>query len=213
VTTGVFHCPACGGDREFRLRRHRGWRNCGWRHRGWRRLGGLPLVRRVLAVPAGSGEPSVECRACAGRFSPAVLDVPTSARLEDLVWRGTRTAAVYVLTGLLAAPRAGRGADDARLAVATLRRVLGPDYGPEVLSADLAAHREGSDLHVLAQLAPHVSAPGRTGLLRGLADLVLALDRSSSPDWSRLGDVATALGIAPGSARAVVEEAWARARE
>jgi hypothetical protein len=197
VTDSLFHCPACGGDRAFRLRRPR----------AWFRLVGIAIV------PVGRGGPLVECRACAARFSPVVLDVPTAVRLEELVWRGTRTAAAFVLTGLLAGPSAHRGVDDARVALDVLRRVLGPDYGPEVLSADLAAHREGSDLGVLEHLAPHLSMPGREGLLRGLADLVLALHRSGGPDWSRLENVAAALGVPPTHVRGIVEEASARARE
>jgi hypothetical protein len=197
VTTGLFHCPACGGDRAFRLRHARAW--C--------------RVARVPLGPGRRGAAFVECRACARRFAPVVLDVPTAARLEQLLWRGSRTAAAYVLTGVLAGPGSPRGVDDGRLALAVLRRVLGPDYGPEVLSADLAAHREGSDLGAIEQLAPHLSVLGREGLLRGLADLVLALDRSGGPDWSRLGDVAAALGVRSTHVRGIVEEASARARE
>jgi hypothetical protein len=197
VTAAAFHCPACGGDRTFRLRHPR----------AWRRLVG------VAVVPGGRGEPFVQCGTCAARFSPVVLDVPTAARLEELLWRGTRTAAAYVLVGLLGGPAAHCGVDDVRLALAPLSEVLGPDYGPEVLSADLAAHREGSDLDVLEQLAACLSVLGRESLLCGLADLVLALDRSGGPDWSRLGEVATALGVPPGHARGIVEEASARARE
>ena len=90
--------------------------------------------------------------------------------------------------------------------------MLGPDYGDEVLAADLAAHREGTDLDVLEQLAPHLSVHGAEGLLRGLADLVLMLDGVSGPDWRRLGHVATALGITSTHLRGIVEEASARAR-
>lgn len=164
-------------------------------------------------MPVGRGRPFVQCCACARRFAPVVLDVPTAARLDELLWRGSRTAAAYVLTGLLAGAGGSRGADDMRLILAVLRGVLGPDYGPEVLSADLAAHREGSDLSVLEQLAPHLSLLGGGGLLRGLADLVLALDRSGGPDWSRLGDVAAALGVPSTHVHGIVEEASARARE
>ena len=196
MTANLFHCPDCGGDRAFRLRRPR----------AWSRLAGV-------AGTTGGGEPLVECRACTARFSPVVLDVPTAARLEELLWRGSRTAAAYVLTGLLAAPGPQRGVDDAQVALGVLRTVLGPDYGPEVLSADLAAHREGSDLGVLEQLAPHLSMLGREGLLRGLADLVLALHRTGGPDWSRVGNVADALGVPPSHLRGIVEEASARARE
>jgi hypothetical protein len=189
--TGTFHCPGCGGDRTYRRRSSRG---------------------RFPVVPAGSAEPLVECRTCRGRFSPGVLDVPTSARLEELLWRGSRTAAAYVLTGLLA-DAAPRSTDDVRLALGVLRRVLGPDYGPEVLAPDLAAHREGTDLEVLEQLAPHLSVHGAEGLLRGLADLVLLLDGAAGPDWRRLGHVAVALGVTPTHLRGIVDEAWARARE
>jgi hypothetical protein len=164
-------------------------------------------------MPVRRGEPLVECRACAVRFSPAVLGVPTAARLEELLWRGTRTAAAYVLTGLLARPGPHRGIEDVRVALGLLGRVLGPDYGPELLAADLAAHREGTDLGVLEHLAPHLSALGREGLLRALADLVLALHGSGAPDWSRLGDIAAALGVPPPHVRGIVEEASARGRE
>jgi hypothetical protein len=164
-------------------------------------------------MPAGRGEPFVQCRTCAARFSPVVLDVPTAARLEELLWRGTRTAAAYVLVGLLRGPAGHLGVDDLRPALAPLGDVLGPDYGPEVLSADLAAHREGSDLDVLEQLGACLSVLGRESLLRGLADLVLALDHSGGPDWRRLGEVAIALGVPAGHVRGIVEAASDRARE
>jgi hypothetical protein len=164
-------------------------------------------------APVPRGEPFVQCRTCAAQFSPVVLDVPTAARLDELLWRGTRTGAAYLLVGLLGGPAAHLGVDDLRRALAPLGAVIGPDYGPEVLAADLAAHREGSDLDVLEQLAASLSVLGRECLLRGLADLVLALDRSGRPDWSRLGEVATALGVPAGHARGIVEEASARARE
>lgn len=195
-TSGLFHCPGCGGDRLFRFRQLRAWLR----------------LRRVPVVPLRRNAPSVECLSCAGRFSPGVLDVPTSARLEEVLWRGTRTAAAYVLTGRLA--NGDRwSADQARRALAVLRRVLGPDYGLDLLAVDLAAHREGSDLEVLRDLATHISLLGRESVLRGLADLVLVLDRSGAPDWSRLGVVAAGLDVPPAHVRAVVDQASARAHE
>jgi hypothetical protein len=196
VATGLFHCPGCGGDRGYRLRRPRAW-------------GRLP---RMPALSSRAGGAVVCCDTCAGRFSPTVLDVPTAARLEELLWRGTRTAAVYVLTGVLA----GSGLcspDENRRVVAVLRHLLGPEYGPELLSADLAAHREGSDLHVLGQLGAHLAPAGADHLLRGLADLVLAVRSSACADWHRLRDVAAALGVGPAHLSAVVQEASARTRE
>jgi hypothetical protein len=183
--TRLFHCPDCGGDRGYRIRR--------------------PL-------PGRRPELTVRCVACGGRFSSAALDVPTALRLEELLWRGTRTAATYVLAGLLAGGERWTP-EQAGQALAVLGGLLGPEYGPEVLCADLEAHREGSDLEVLNQLGDHLAALGAERLLRGLADLVLVLDRSSCPDWHRLRDVAAALGVPAGHLRAVVDEASIRARE
>jgi hypothetical protein len=198
LATGLFHCPGCGGDRHYRRRRPRTWFQVFW----------IPLV------PLRTGAEYVECRACGGRFGTGVLDVPTSALLEELLERGTRTAAAYVVTGLLARPAAAqRGGDDLPRALAVLQHALGPGYTREVFEADLDAHRQGSDLDVLASLAAQLTVLGREGLLRALADLVLALERPGEPDWRRVGDVAAALGITPTHLRGIVQAASARARE
>jgi hypothetical protein len=85
-----------------------------------------------------------------------------------------------------------------------------------VLEADLAAHRHGSDFGVLGQLAGSLDVLGKEQLLRGLAELelVLADGRGSrEPDWGRLGDVASALGVTPAHLRGIVHEASMRSRE
>jgi hypothetical protein len=207
VATGLFHCPSCGGDRQYAVRRPRAWIHVFW----------------IPVVPLGFREEQVECEVCSTRYEPSVLDVPTSARLGELLSRGTRTAAAYVLTGLSggsgtgraesAASRPDRSAGDLDVAVGVLQRSLGPGYSPEMLAADLAAHREGSDFGVLLQLAGQLTVLGKESLLRGLADLVLAMTRGSEPDWRRLGDVASALGITPTHLRGIVEEASTRTRE
>jgi len=202
VTTGLFHCPSCGGDRRYRLLRPRMWVHVFW----------VPLV------PLRPGETYVECDGCPGRFHPGVLEVPTSERLAEVLFRGTRTAAAYVLVGLLATPRPGWAgpqpeADDLGRALGVLQRPLGPDYSRDLLVADLAAHWEGTDFEVLHQLSGQLTALGKEGLLRGLADLVLALSRGGEPDWRRIAEVAAALGVTPVHRRGIVEEATARARE
>jgi hypothetical protein len=206
VATGLFHCPSCGGDRQYVLRRPRAWIHVFW----------------IPVIPLGAGEEHVECEVCRTRYEPSVLDVPTSARLGELLSRGTRTAAAYVLTGLIGGSEAGRtgttsrpdrGCDDLAVAVAVLQGSLGPGYTAEVLAADLAAHREGSDFTVLLQLAGQLTVLGRETVLRELADLVVALAHGGEPDWRRLGDVAAALGVPPAQLHAIVEEASARARE
>jgi hypothetical protein len=98
-------------------------------------------------------------------------------------------------------------------AVAVLQRSLGPGYTREVLEADLAAHRQGSDFAVLGRLAGQLDVLGKERLLRGLADLQLAVADGSGPDWGRLGDVASALGVTPAHLRGIVHEATARTGE
>ncbi len=206
VATGLFHCPSCGGDRRYRLRRPRMWVHVFW----------IPLV------PLRVGEDHVECDTCGGGFHRSVLEVPTSQRLAELLSRGTRTAAAYVIVGLLGGPDSGMavtpasarsGGDDLERAVGVLRRSLGPGFTRDVLVADLAAHREGTDFAVLDQLAGQLTVLGKESLLRGLADLVLAMTRSGEPDWRRLADVAGALGITPVHLHGIVDDAAARARE
>ena len=205
TATGLFHCPSCGGDRRYRLRRPRAWIHVFW----------------VPMVPLRTGEDYVECDLCRTRYQSSVLEVPTSERLGELLSRGTRTAAAYVLTGLVGGPEPGgtsgvaggiagrqdRGGDDLHSAAAVLQRSLGPGYTPELLAADLAAHREGSDFSVLQQLAAQLTVLGKESLLRGLADLVLTVTRGGEPDWRRVGDVAAALGITPTHLRGIVDEA------
>jgi hypothetical protein len=144
---------------------------------------------------------------CGSRFSPGVLEVPTSEQFGELLSRGVRTAAAYLITAAEAGPEA------LPRAVEVLQRSLGPGYSRELLEADLAAHRQGSDFAVLGRLAGQLDVLGKERLLRGLADLDLAIADGREPDWSRLGDVAAALGVTPAHVRGIVDEARARSRE
>ena len=65
-----------------------------------------------------------------------------------------------------------------------LQRSLGPGYSRELLEADLAAHRQGSDFAVLGRLAGQLDVLGKEQLLRGLADLELAITDGREPDWA-----------------------------
>ncbi|MEU0142574.1 TerB family tellurite resistance protein, partial [Streptomyces albidoflavus] len=68
VADGEFHCPACGGDRNYQ------------RRTGRRRLTllGLPVL------PRGEAGPVVECASCAGHFPTEVLARPTTTRFSAL---------------------------------------------------------------------------------------------------------------------------------
>jgi hypothetical protein len=191
VATGRFHCPVCGVDRGYRLRHPRAWFHAFW----------IPLV------PLRRGEPFVECDVCRSRFREDVLSTPTSEQFGELLSRGVRTAAAYLITAAEAGPEA------LTRAVAVLQRSLGPGYTREVLEADLAAHRQGSDFAVLGRLAGQLDPLGKERLLRGLADLELAVADGREPDWSRLGDVAAALGVTPAHLRGIVHDLSSRTRE
>src|SRR5919202_3852263 len=147
VATGTFHCPVCGVDRGYRLRDPRSWFHLFW----------IPLV------PLRRGEPFVECDVCRSRFGQDVLGTPTAEQFGELLSRGVRTAAAYLIT----AAEAGPAALDR--AVVVLQRSLGPAYTRELLEADLAAHRKGSDFSVLGKLAGQLDVLGKEQLLRGLA--------------------------------------------
>ena len=192
VATGTFHCPVCDVDRGYRLREPRSWVHVFW----------IPLV------PLRQGAEIVECDVCRSRFEESVLGTPTSEQFGELLSRGVRTAAAYLITAAEAGP------DALSRAVVVLQRSLGPGYTREVLEADLAAHRQGSDFGVLTALAGNLDLLGKERLLRGLADLELAVaEGGGEPDWSRLGDVAAALGVTPAHLRGIVHEASARTRE
>ncbi len=190
VATGTFHCPVCGVDRSYRLRNPRAWFHLFW----------IPLV------PLRRGDPIVECDVCRSRFGQDVLGVPTSEQFGELLSRGVRTAAAYLITAAEAGPEA------LPRAVEVLQRSLGPAYTRELLEADLAAHRHGSDFSVLRRLAGQLDVLGKEQLLRGLAELELAIADGREPDWSRLGDVGAALGVTPAHVTGIVQEARARSR-
>lgn len=191
VSTGSFHCPVCGVDRGYRLRAPRAWFHAFW----------IPLV------PMRHGAEFVECDVCGSRFEPSVLGTPTSTQFGELLSRGVRTASAYLITAAEAGPA------DLDRVVPVLQRSLGSGYTREVLEADLAAHRQGSDLSVLGRLAGNLDVLGKEQLLRGLADLEVVLKDGGEPDWARLTEIAAPLGVTPAHLRGIVHEASARSRE
>ncbi|WP_037629471.1 hypothetical protein, partial [Streptomyces albidoflavus] len=104
VADGEFHCPDCGGDRNYQ------------RRTGRRRLTllGLPVL------PRGEAGPVVECASCAGHFPTEVLTRPTTTRFSALLRDAVHTVALAVLaaggtgsrTALAAAVEAVRDAGD-----------------------------------------------------------------------------------------------------
>lgn len=94
VSDGEFHCPECGGDRNYQ------------RRTGRRRLTllGLPVL------PRGEAGPVVECASCVSRFPTDVLARPTTTRFSALLRDAVHTVALAVLAAAWhrLAHRAGR---------------------------------------------------------------------------------------------------------
>ncbi|MEO5877085.1 MAG: zinc-ribbon domain-containing protein [Streptosporangiaceae bacterium] len=82
VAQGMFHCPACGGDRTYRRRVGRRW---------------ISLFF-VPVIPLNRLGEAVECRTCKTRFSVSVLRLPTAAAMADNLPAAMRAAAALVLT-------------------------------------------------------------------------------------------------------------------
>jgi len=97
IGTGQFHCPQCGGDREYE-------------HRTARRFFTLFFLP---VIPLNKVGEVVRCKTCRTRFDPAVLRRPTTAQLADALPAAMRAAAAVMLRAGGATQPALRAATDA----------------------------------------------------------------------------------------------------
>lgn len=189
VGDGEFFCPSCGGDRSYHLLEGR---------RRWTFLG-VPLASRG---PAG---PVVSCADCGDRVAPEALQAPTATRLTVLLRDAVHTVALALLAAGGAQSQAAREA-----AVRGLRAAGFPDCTEERLLTLLAAltsntgdqtgDEQAMDVEVrdaLAPLAPHLSAPGREGLLLQGARVALADGPYSAAERAVLDTIGAALRLRP----------------
>lgn len=206
VGDGDFHCPDCGGDRNY-LRRT-----------GHRRL----TVLGVPLLPRGAAEPVVECSACHGRFGPDALDHPTTVRLSAML----RDAVHTITLAVLAAGGTSSGAVR-ETAVATVRAAGFTECSEDQLLTLLAAlaadtgrltgalgHLAGDarptggldpcgtalaiELHEsLDPLAPHLAPAGREALLLRAARIALADGSYTPAEREALSTVGAALTLRP----------------
>jgi len=136
IGQGVFHCPRCGGDRQYRLR-------------AGRRFFTLFFVPVIPLTKVGE---HVQCSTCQARFHPDVLRLPTAAQMSAALPEGMRVAAVIMLQATTLASPAAR-----QQAVEAIRGAGAPGYGPANLDADLGhpvSPDPGSLVQVGAQLTP-----------------------------------------------------------
>jgi len=114
IGEGAFHCPSCGGDRHYSQKQARRWFTLFW----------LPIIPlKVL------GE-FIECDTCKNTFTSEILNLPTSAALNEQLLAATRETVVQLLRidGSATAREAG---------IRALSDVAGEPWSEEQLDADL----------------------------------------------------------------------------
>lgn len=181
IGTGRFHCPQCGGDRDYE-------------HRTARRFFTLFFIP---VIPLNKVGEVVRCNTCRTRFDPAVLRRPTTAQLAAALPLGMRAIAAAVL-------RAGGTSDWATAAaVDAVRRAGLPTYDHQQLWADVNQPIEAASgpLQALAaQLTPEACERYLAEAVRiGLADGPLAPGERDGIRW-----IAGNLGMTPAHAEGVI---------
>lgn len=181
IGTGQFHCPNCGGDREYK-------------HQTARRFFTLFFVP---VIPLDKVGEVVRCQTCHVRFDPAVLRRPTSAQLASALPAAMRAAAAAVV-------RAGGASEPAcRAAIDAVRRAGAPGYDMPQLHADLSQPPEA----IAGPLQTLASQVVLEACERYLADAVrigLADGPLSQPERETLRWIAGHLGLTPAHAHGVI---------
>jgi hypothetical protein len=182
VGEGVFHCPACGGDRGYRRRIGRRWLT----------LFFLPVV------PLHRLGEIVECRACRSRFRPSVLKVPTVGQLAAALPAGMRAAASLVL-------RAGdEGAAAARRRAVEAVRGYGEDhYDDDALDGDLAMP-PAFLAEEIATAGAHLAVEAKEWFLAQAVRVGLADGPLTDAERQILHEVAADLGMTQAHALGVI---------
>ncbi|MFC4052342.1 hypothetical protein ACFOY4_21875 [Actinomadura syzygii] len=152
LTRGTFHCPDCGGDREYRRRQGRNFFTLFF-------IPVIPLTK--------TGGEFIECDTCRGRWNPGVLNVPTTAQLAHMPAMLLRLAIAQVL-------RSGdytNAAARAR-AVGVVQQAGDAGYDDAGLTADLG--RPFEEVRVEMGNAASALAPeARESILRAAAEIAL----------------------------------------
>jgi zinc-ribbon family/Tellurite resistance protein TerB len=151
IGTGRFHCPNCGGDRNYQHKRLRRFFT----------LFFLPVI------PLGTVGEVVTCQTCRKRFDPAVLRRPTATQMASALPAGMRVLAAVVLRA------GGATAAATHAAVDAVRRAGAPEYGIAELTTDLQLPIEAA-VGPLQALAAHLVPEARERYLSEAVRIALA---------------------------------------
>ncbi|TDC82406.1 TerB family tellurite resistance protein [Actinomadura sp. 7K507] len=173
LSRGTFHCPACGGDRDYRRRQGRNFFTLFF-------VPVIPLTK--------TGGEIIECDTCKGRWNLGVLDVPTTAQLAQMPAMLLRMAIAQVL-------RSGDYTNAAvrSRAVAVVQQA-GVAYDDNALNGDLA--RPFDEVRVEMGRAASALAPeARESILRAAAEIALADGKLSVSEEETLAAVGADLEL------------------
>lgn len=183
LAEGVFHCPACGGDRQYAHKQARSWFT----------LFFLPLIPlKVL------GE-FIECQTCERRYDDGILRLPTSAALSEQLVAATREAAARLLR--VDDTPSGRTA-----AIVALSRVSGMEWSDEALMADVVGLDVAPLSDRLRQLGEVMNEHGKEGFLASVATIATGGGVLGAPSRQVLDGIAADLGMTAAHARGVIDE-------
>ncbi|WP_157432032.1 TerB family tellurite resistance protein [Actinomadura hibisca] len=174
LSKGVFHCPDCGGDREYRRRQGRNFFS----------LFFIPLIPLNK-----TGSEFVQCGTCKGRWHVDILTVPTTAQLASLPALLLRLASAQALrSGDVTHPAARDRA------VTVVRQAGDHAYDQGVLDHDLGRPFDqirAEMAHAAGALAPEA----RENILRAAAEIALTDGPLSVSEEETLNAVGADLGL------------------
>jgi tellurite resistance protein len=173
IEQGVFHCPNCGGDRQYK-------RKVG---RRWFTLFFLPVI------PLAKVAEVVQCGTCNTRYQPSVLSVPTTGQLAAAQPAAIAAAVSLVLcTGAAASPAARGRAIDA------IRDAGWLNYADPDLAAELA-QPPAAVVQRLAEAGTPLAPEARERVLAEAARVALADGPLTADERQTLGTIGQALTL------------------
>jgi tellurite resistance protein len=189
TSRGNFHCPACGGERQY----------AGKRMRRFFTLYFIPLV------PMGVLQEWVECAKCGGTFKPEVLRHDPRAR-QSAVRAAVMVAARRVLA-LAAGPAPG---PDARAAARKAHETLFGEAWPEAeLDDDLRRAAGATPLEPLGRVPGDLNAVGKEAILTEAVRVATAAGPIDPAVSVMLAKAAAALGLSEAHWRGIAASAAA----
>jgi hypothetical protein len=188
VGQGVFHCQRCGGDRQFQ-------------HLAGRRWFHVLFVPLIPLSPAGQ---HVRCAVCGTRYRIEVLNIPTTAQMQEALPGGMRAAAVAMLRAA-----GGGGWPARRRAMDAVRGAGLADYSDQALDADISASltspQAGPDLvRSLNTLAIQLAVPAREWFLAEIVRIGLADGPLTDDERRATHEIAARLGMSHAQAHGVI---------